>query len=116
MSVLIKGYMEVPKNCVNCPFRCEYNFELFCTITSAQLFSDDLYGFRRHELCPLVEVSVPHRDLVDRKTLMQEVEKYIIKPDIVTPDTATNNAWNECVKTIMYEIKNAHAIIEEEDE
>ena len=111
MSVLIKGYMEVPENCVNCPFRCEYDFELFCTITSAQLFSDDLYGFRRHELCPLTEVLVPHGDLVDRKTLMQEVEKYIIKPDMIT-----NNTWNECVKTIMYEIKNANAIIEEEDE
>ena len=80
-------------------------------ITSAQLFSDDLYGFRRHELCPLTEVLVPHGDLVDRKTLMQEVEKYIIKPDMIT-----NNTWNECVKTIMYEIKNANAIIEEEDE
>lgn len=111
MSVLIKGYIKVPKNCVNCPFRYEYDFELFCTITSAQLYSDDLYGFRRHELCPLVEVLIPHGDLVDRKTLMQEVEKYIIKPDMVM-----NNTWNECVKTIMYEIKNAHAIVEEEDE
>lgn len=111
MSVLIKGYMEVPKNCVNCPFRYEYDFEIFCTITSAQLFSADLFGFRRHELCPLMEVSVPHGDLVDRETLMQEVKKYIIKPDAVT-----NNMWNECVKTIMYEIKNTHTIIEEEDE
>lgn len=115
MSVLINGYMKVPENCVNCPFRYEYDFELFCTITSAQLFHDDLYGFRRHELCPLMEVSVPHGDLVDRETLMQEVKKYIIKPDIVTPDTAMNNTWNECVKTIMYEIKNTNAIIKEED-
>lgn len=114
MSVLINGYMEVPENCVNCPFRCEYDFELFCTITGAQLFSDDLYGFRRHELCPLTKVLVPHGDLVDRKTLMQEVEKYIIKSDVATNNTW--NTWNECIKTIMYEIKNAHAIIEEEDE
>lgn len=110
MSVLIKGYMEVPENCVNCPFRYEYDFELFCTITSAQLYHGDLYGRRRHELCPLTEVLVPHGDLVDKDTLTQEVEKYIIKLDMVR-----NNTWNECVKTIMYEIKNAHAIIEKED-
>lgn len=108
MGVLIRG-MEMPKSCRKCCL-CDFDREGYYCIKLERVLDKWHVRTQRDCDCPLVEVSVPHKDLVDRDTLMQEVEKYIIKPD-----TVTKNTWNECVKTIMYEIKNAHAIIEEED-
>lgn len=99
MSVLIKGYMEVPENCANCPFQYGYDLKPFCTITSARLYSDDLYGSRRHELCPLVEVLVPHGDDVTNEAL-NAVTQYLLQENVVMDFNYKNKKYTLKVEEV----------------
>lgn len=63
MSVLIKG-MAMPETCKRCDFETD---ELLCDLTGDH--TDDARKSRRLESCPLVEVKVPHGNLVDRDTI-----------------------------------------------
>lgn len=68
MSVLIKG-MEMPENCFECPLNTDYvmcGYYEMCDKTAKTLESD--YD-RRPDACPLVEVSTPHGDLIERKEI-----------------------------------------------
>ena len=66
MSVLIKG-MEMPKDCKNCPFLCDYS----CRVL---LFEPDWGKSGRDERCPLTPVP-PHGRLIDADALLAEYER-----------------------------------------
>lgn len=68
MSILIKG-MEMPKNCQECDFCNEINFEgylwfdYYCSVKDKSFDWDD--DDNKPDWCPLVEIPTPHGDLVD---------------------------------------------------
>ena len=68
MSILIKG-MDMPKNCKECDFCNEINFEgylwfdYYCSVKDKSFDWDD--DDNKPDWCPLVEIPTPHGDLVD---------------------------------------------------
>ena len=69
MSVLIKG-MKMPDNCESCAFESGFGFCLaksdnFCGYTNV---------YKRPDWCPLIEVPVPHGDLIDKDALNLDYE------------------------------------------
>lgn len=108
MSVLIKN-MEMPSRCYDCTFskwsnlhqtkacNCGSNYFKPC-------FEDNSEEFytKRADFCPIVEVPVPHGDLIDRNAL---------KPDICHDwngyDVPDDDYSAKC-------IKNAPTVIEAE--
>ena len=72
MSVLIKG-MKMPKSCSCCDLRyIAIGYDYQCPKTGETV---DGYDDNRHHSCPLVEVPTPHRDLVDRDDLIDEINR-----------------------------------------
>jgi len=65
MGVYIKG-MKMPKECGECP--------LYSSIDDVCQFdqTDTCYDKKRPLWCPLVEVSEPHGDLIDRQKLLED--------------------------------------------
>ena len=57
MSVLIKG-MEKPKNC----FGCDFNINCYCKNNYGEIDRDLWFC---DKTCQIVEVPVPHGDLID---------------------------------------------------
>ena len=70
MSILIKGYIGLPRDCCKCPFNC-YGL---CLANHSKLSVDKCVK-SRHSDCPLVEVPTPHGDLVDRDDLIDEINR-----------------------------------------
>lgn len=70
MGIYIKN-MKMPKTCAKCPFFEPYS--IACSITHYFLDRDD-YRFERDKDCPLVEISNPHGDLIDRDILLNKVD------------------------------------------
>ena len=70
-GVYIKG-MEMPKNCVLCPFHLLWPLddEVQC-LANRWLWCD---GQKRHDDCPLIGIP-PHGRLIDADALMHEFEK-----------------------------------------
>ena len=67
MSILIKG-MEMPRTCNDCGLRDSFD----CWITDSYI---EARFSKRNEDCPLVEISTPHGDLVDRNKLLAEYDR-----------------------------------------
>lgn len=64
MSVIVRG-MKMPKKCLTCPC-LEYNMfdddiDGYCKTLKTKITNSD----ERHPNCPLVEILIPHGDLVD---------------------------------------------------
>jgi len=64
MSILIKG-INKPKSCFNCYFNM---YDCHCKINSGKIDRDD---WTCDKPCPIVEVPVPHGDLIDRNALIE---------------------------------------------
>ena len=63
MSILIKG-----RTCNDCGLRDSFD----CWITDSYI---EARFSKRNEDCPLVEISTPHGDLVDRNKLLAEYDR-----------------------------------------
>ena len=102
MSVLIKN-MEMPKNCKQCRFGREADVAwMDCIPQQVSIMKESVNGIRDPG-CPLVEVPVPHGDLIDRGALEAD-----ILPEwngLYVPD----NAYSEKL------ICNAPTVIEADD-
>lgn len=69
MSVFIKG-IEKPKNCYGCDFNMyDYELNCYCKINHGKTDKDD---WTCDKPCPIVEVPVPHGDLIDRQKLIED--------------------------------------------
>lgn len=66
MSILIKG-MDIPKVCGQCCIAKAISCDGWKYVRSIQL--------DRWKYCPLVEVSTPHGDLIDREELFRLASK-----------------------------------------
>lgn len=66
MSLLIKG-IEMPKESWECP--CHNGENGSCNVTQKVCFEIP-------KDCPLVEVSIPHGDLIDKEDLKLSIEHY----------------------------------------
>jgi hypothetical protein len=127
-SVLIKG-MKMPKECRECPF-VEYSSLLgntWCKATAmimAQNFKPIEFD-GRHESCPLVEIPVPHGDLIDKEKLynttvdleaqaLAQTEKLIHSEDI--------SEWKRWSATLnertafKHDLLDAQIVIEAEED
>ena len=71
MSILIKG-MEMPQNCDKCRFQSA--LLLYCDAMPYK-FCGNADDIERPDWCPLIEVSTPHGDLVDRDYLLSEYNR-----------------------------------------
>lgn len=73
MSVIIKG-MEMPKNCMDCPFPCVGVDEYYCYCPTRD---GEPYDFKQAESipddCPLVEISTPHGRLIDERVAYDKI-------------------------------------------
>lgn len=72
-SILIKD-METPHCCVVCPFKEMYHDGLLCNATNPHKYIPK-FLHKRYEKCPLVEVSTPHGELIDRDDLLYEINR-----------------------------------------
>jgi len=72
MAILIPN-MEMPENCVDCPFCTQPLFgSCFC---GADKDNRTLYGGKA-DFCPLVEAKEPHGELIDRDEVIELFKKY----------------------------------------
>ncbi len=98
MSILIKGYIGLPRDCCKCPFNC-YGL---CLANHSKLSVDKCVK-SRHSDCPLVEVPTPHGRLIDcERATFPTAFRYN------TNDYA--KGWNACIKAVQ----TAPTIIEAE--
>ena len=73
MSVFIKG-IKKPKNCFSCDFNSS---DCYCKINHGTI-DRDFWDCDKE--CPIVEISVPHGDLIDRDFLKKyNVFNYLYK-------------------------------------
>lgn len=82
MSVLIKG-MEMPKTCEACPFAEWSNIYQTSTCKFLSVYKGKYIAFdsfskeyltTRSKHCPLVEVPIPHGDLIDINNVKRVIE------------------------------------------
>jgi len=70
MSVIVMG-MEMPENCYDCPFvRASWGNDYYCAKGNGTEDNIRVLMSKRMDDCPLIEVSTPHGELVDRNGLM----------------------------------------------
>lgn len=65
MSVFIKGGMKKPKNCFGCDFNSS---DCFCKINHGAIDRD---FWDCDKPCPIVEILVPHGNLIDADALIK---------------------------------------------
>lgn len=109
MSILIKG-MDMPKNCKECDFCNEINFEgylwfdYYCSVKDKSFDWDD--DDNKPDWCPLVEIPTPHGRLIDADKL----NIYDVSP-------ASIEGYGFCVMGVTEEdIELADTVIEAEGE
>lgn len=102
MGVYIKG-MEMPHDCDS----CKVSDILDCTLWKPMDIGE------RHPECPLVEVPMPHGDLIDRDILEQELINGIKAGNFEEgyEHYANINNMDDCVECVKY----ADTVIEAED-
>lgn len=102
MSVFVKD-MELPIQCASCPMWTIMAIGgVSMDICRAKSMRVDPYRTGRDENCPLVEVPVPHGDLIDGDELYREVAKA--------------HAYEHLsVKRIIAMIRKSPAVIEAEE-
>lgn len=79
MSILIKGYMEMPKSCDECDFAIvedvDFDYSLYCKC-SKKYCDLDAFGHPIGWDCPLIEVPEEFGNLIDKeKKYSLKVEK-----------------------------------------
>ena len=105
MSVIVKG-MEMPKNCMSCPFPAVGVDAYYCHCpTQDGKECDFKYANTIPDDCPLVEIPTPHGDLADKDKLMQE----IMDSDL---DHLQRDDWREVIQIVS----DADVVIEAEGE
>lgn len=109
MSVLVKG-MSIPDNCESCRFATGFGF----CLAKSDIFCGYTNDSKRPEWCSLVEVPVPHGDLVDRDILEQELRNGIKAGNLEEgyEHYANINSMDDCVECVRY----ADTVIEAEIE
>ena len=70
MGVYIKG-VAMPENCKRCEFETD---ELLCDLTGGH--TDGVRNSGRLEGCPLVEIKMPHGDLIDKEVVKQDLSDF----------------------------------------
>ena len=87
-DLLIKG-MEMPQNCSNCNWS-RYSFpNAWCSMTHHKVDIEVAKNGRPDD-CPLIEVSEPHGDLIDRDALPTprvEWEDVVNAPTVIPAST-----------------------------
>ena len=100
MSILIKG-MKMPEKCGSCDlFHVES--PMHCTVVKGHKTVGAPYGMTRPDWCPLIEISEPHGDLIDRDVLLDMVR------DVNT------DYFCEVLGVTVEDIDSAHTVIEAE--
>lgn len=88
--------MKMPENCYLCGYSVcgcvTSNIILHCGVAEPMDFMEAQE--HRHKDCPLVEVKVPHGDLIDRDALAHDME--FVTSDETCPlhIAAETDAWN----------------------
>lgn len=77
MSVIVKN-MEMPKSCSDCRFYDDNHDYPTCIVTGYSRGYNWSPFNQRMPDCPLVEISEPHGELIDRDSLLQEVHKRLL--------------------------------------
>ena len=71
MSVIVKG-MEMPKNCMSCPFPAVGVDAYYCHCPTQDGKEYDFkYADTIPDTCPLVEIPTPHGRLIDADELVR---------------------------------------------
>jgi len=110
MSVLIKG-MKMPEKCGSCDlFHVES--PMHCTVVKGHKTVGAPYGMPRPDWCPLIEISEPHGDLIDRDALVKDLTNGIKAGLLLDGYEKYQNINNtdDCVECVKY----ADAVIEAE--
>ena len=103
MSILIKG-MDMPYSCKTCDL-CQYGFWGFCFANYEKIADEG-----RREDCPLIEVSTPHGDLIDREELLNDAGGvYTARPE------EAQKIQHE-INKVLFSIQDAPTVIEAEGE
>ena len=107
MSILIKG-MRMPENCIKCPMQ----FGGMCYVMPAEVDEsrvaptvEEAWKQGKPDWCPLVEISEPHGDLIDRDAL--NIGEYEREDD----DTGTLEISLGGLLEVYHRVKDAPAII-----
>ena len=95
MSVLIKG-MEMPKSCDDCPLNYD---SIDCMVADNALrekgSGDFLFDHERQPNCPLVDVPMPHGDLIDRDKMRKTIKPW-------SPEDEMTGCTFDTVKKLMH--------------
>lgn len=75
MGVYIKD-MEMPKKCGTCDFRVN---DFTCLALSGAVLK---VLYKRPDWCPLIEIKVPHGDLIDRGELIADLHDTYLYEDM----------------------------------
>ena len=116
MSVFIKG-MEMPKNCMECPFRNigVDSYICFCPGVDGRKYYEFWYGeICIPDDCPLVEVHVPHGRLIDGDVLWDAMSKYNDNEGAKMPFGYDDMSIH--IDSACFVIENAPTVIEAEGE
>ena len=109
MSSLIINGMEIPNDCNTCPILQTGYLEHYCPLAKEVMYGTDIVR-GRHRNCPLVEVSAPHGDLIDRNALLEH-SQYLGMFDKYGEGTVV-----DVVDAVLdQDIENAPTIIEAEE-
>lgn len=106
MSVLIKN-MALPRNCAECRLcdtcECLRDFRTYEEVLDAVEDGD----LTRDQNCPLVEIPVPHGNLIDADEVTRWMQRSSENPYLM---------WSEAkvYRNIIIEIKNARTFVEAE--
>ncbi len=111
MGVYIKG-MKMPKNCETCEYQTKG--ACFASGVNKGIITIRRIDKDRPDWCPLVEVPVPHGDLIDRGILEQELRNGIKAGNLEEgyEHYANINSMDDCVECVRY----ADTVIEAEGE
>ena len=114
MSILIKG-MRMPENCIKCPMQ----FGGICYVMPAEVDEsrvaptvEEALKQGKPDWCPLIEISKPHGDLIDRDALVKDLTNGI-KAGLFLDgyeEYQNINDMDDCVECVKY----TDAVIEAE--
>jgi hypothetical protein len=117
MSIFIRG-MEMPESCYYCPFMdgswgYSPQHKARCIITGEEMPIDDRDVQHNSTCCPLIEVSTPNGDLIDRDAL-KDVQQWDADLFKGSSDYGEKCRYDEAINAVA-NIVNAPTIIDAED-
>ena len=108
MSILIKG-MKLPSDCSVCPLETDYGTCGYYSLY-VEAGHDSDYTKRRDD-CPIIGVSTPHGDLIDR----DELNKALIEMSKIEWNKGVSCSWAEAFEGVVDVVNLEIPIIEAED-